>query len=413
MLKKKSRIFLLIILVTSVFSITLFSNSLIIDSTLENVNDTPIDLYNLRGSGPQINITTPENKTYTKPMSGYYPGTFSFDDVLNGQDHPSWIGADGDINDEVDNHKKVYEIIDNSGSTGGDTYHVWDSAQDHGTLESWMRFTSNTEPSAFLLRSDGTLLCALVVSNGNFMYTNNTGNHDISGAPTPQINTWYHIRFDFRGSYGSTYQGLTSQYTYRIYIDGVAYGPYNYATTNDLNRFLVHTSIAATGVTIYWDAVGYSWDPDYNIGDNLNEGLLLSFDHGFNPDWMGYSLDGQLNKTILGNTTFSFPINEGLHSIQVFGNDSLGTMYESDIRYFTTKLINIVSPENRVRVSAVALKISAVLTISDIALLIGLPTSFINKYPRGSDHLTIKFAALLKISARLCKGVSFQHSILS
>jgi hypothetical protein len=341
MLKRKTCIFILWLILVSFLNIGLISNYL-----HNGFEENPINPYDLKSSGPEINITTPESITYHTAMEGYYPGTFSFEDVLHGQDHPSWTGADGDINDEVGNHKKVYEIVDNSGATGGDTYHSWVSAQDHGTIESWFRFTSNTEATGFLIRLDGTLVCALSVSASNFMYSDDSGNHDISGAPTPQINRWYHIRFDFRGSYGSTYQGLTSQYTYKIYIDGVEYGPYNFASNNDPNRFQAHTAVAASGVTMYWDAVGYSWDPDYNVGDNLNEGLLLSFDLGFTHDWLGYSLDGQSNKTILGDSSIPYPDQDGLHTIQVFGNDSIGNMYESDVRYFNTRIIKIITPEN-------------------------------------------------------------------
>lgn len=44
-------------------------------------------------------------------------------------------------------------------------------------------------------------------------------------------------------------------------------------------------------------------DPAYLVGDNLNEGLLFSFENSTTLDWMGYSLDGQTNRTIFGNTT--------------------------------------------------------------------------------------------------------------
>ena len=37
------------------------------------------------------------------------------------------------------------------------------------------------------------------------------------------------------------------------------------------------TSYAPTTYYSYFDALSLSWDPNYNIGDNLNEGLLLSF----------------------------------------------------------------------------------------------------------------------------------------
>ncbi len=328
------------------FLIGLFSSICLISPFLIS-RITIINHFTPYLSNSDIAIFTPENITYTEPMSGHYPGTFSFDDVADGAQSPYWIGGvDGEIFAEIGGHKKVYGIIDNSGSTGGDVRHEWASEQDHGTIESWMRFTSNSQGCAFYLRRDGANYAIISINGGNFLYLDNMGTHNISGAPTPQVDTWYHIRFDFRGSYGSTYLGLASQYTYRIYIDGVAYGPYSYAVNDDLNRFQVHTAIAADSLTVYWDAVGYSWDPNYSIGDNLNEGLLLSFDTTFTPDWIGYSFDGQFLKTILGNSTILFPITPGRHTIQVFGNDSLGTIYESDIRYFTVKFIKIFIPEN-------------------------------------------------------------------
>jgi hypothetical protein len=106
---------------------------------------------------------------------------------------------------------------------------------------------------------------------------------------------------------------------------------------------------ADSGGYYYYDAFGYSWDSDYNIGDNLNEGLLLSYDSNFDHNWTGYSLDGQSNQTILGNKTIPIT-SDGLHTIQVFGNDTLGDMTESEIRYFTTNAfapeISIISPTN-------------------------------------------------------------------
>jgi len=100
-------------------------------------------------------------------------------------------------------------------------------------------------------------------------------------------------------------------------------------------------------MTAYVDAVGYSWDPNYNIGDNSYEGLLLSFENTTVLDWMGYSLDSQANLTILGNSTIPMP-EDGFHSIQMFGNDSVGTIYQSDIQPFSVDTeppeITITSP---------------------------------------------------------------------
>jgi hypothetical protein len=85
----------------------------------------------------------------------------------------------------------------------------------------------------------------------------------------------------------------------------------------------------------YMDAISYSWDPDYTEGDNRYEGLLLSYDSSVTLDWQGYSLDGKANRTIFGNSTFPIP-NDGVHSIQIFGNDSMGINIKSELRYFST-----------------------------------------------------------------------------
>jgi parallel beta-helix repeat protein len=66
--------------------------------------------------------------------------------------------------------------------------------------------------------------------------------------------------------------------------------------------------------------------------------------------WIGYSLDGQANVTISGSTTLT-ELPEGLHTILVYVNDTVGNMGYSDTIYFnvdtTPPPISIVSPENR------------------------------------------------------------------
>ncbi len=50
--------------------------------------------------------------------------------------------------------------------------------------------------------------------------------------------------------------------------------------------------------------------------------------------WIGYSLDGQLNVTITGNTTLS-GLSDGLHSLIVYANDTAGNMCYTAYVYFT------------------------------------------------------------------------------
>ncbi|MHA1290632.1 MAG: hypothetical protein ACTSPB_24875, partial [Candidatus Thorarchaeota archaeon] len=71
----------------------------------------------------------------------------------------------------------------------------------------------------------------------------------------------------------------------------------------------------------------------YNIGDNLNEGPINSYNTTTPLVWLAYSLDGQVNVTIHGNHTIPF-LSLGTHIIQLVGYDYLGNFYQSDLRSF-------------------------------------------------------------------------------
>lgn len=65
--------------------------------------------------------------------------------------------------------------------------------------------------------------------------------------------------------------------------------------------------------------------------------------------WMGYSLDGQANVTIAGNTTLT-GLYYGTHNIVVYAKDSAGNIGSSGMVYFaigTLPSISILSPENK------------------------------------------------------------------
>jgi len=80
------------------------------------------------------------------------------------------------------------------------------------------------------------------------------------------------------------------------------------------------------------------------------DSVSLSFEVDEETSWMGYSLDGQANKTITGDTTLP-GLSDGMHSLVVYASDIAGNIGFSDTVYFTidTTLptITILSPENK------------------------------------------------------------------
>ncbi len=304
-----------------------------------------------------INITTPENKTYYEPMNGYYPATYGFENDDSGSVADNWLheavaSTHAYINDSAAGRNKVYELYDNQGSGNIDVLNQF-SNQSYGTVDFWLYVTSDGEWTTMDIRDDTTetAVMQVVLTPGQYLLgRNSTGDHNFTEFGIMNGNEWYHFRVDFRRAGEPAYMGLADD-TYIVTLNenqaNQALGFMN--TGLPINQFSIGTAWSGfdPNYYCYLDAVGYSWDPYYNIGDNLNEGLLLSFENSTALDWTGYSLNSQSTKTIMGNVSIPMP-EIGLHTIQVFGNDSTGTMYNSDLRYFRIDSpLKIITPENK------------------------------------------------------------------
>jgi hypothetical protein len=343
---KKSLLKLLLIL--TIISYTLFyspQKNLISGDTSYN-NDELSDVYFPNTSDGEITIITPENKTHTEPDSGYYPGSFGFEDSIPGTIPDGWYtrsSGDGyyEIDHLLEDHYNVYEIRKSGGTSKVETYKILPQSATIGTIEFWLYkdTDSSVDPTRITLRDEPT---------GGYIPFGIENEDLFIGAWSEKIytfnnvfskNEWHHIRVDFDLNVG-----------WQLKLDNTLYGAGHAFTVyasdhpppSKINTFHVESIYSGDNPSYgaWFDAISYSWDSNYNSGDNLNEGLLLSYDNSTNLDWQGYLLDGQTNKTILGNTTVNMP-NDGSHTIQVFGIDSLGTIFSSDIRYFS---VDILSP---------------------------------------------------------------------
>ena len=301
-----------------------------------------------------IDIITPEAKSYSAPMSGYYPATYGFESDLPGTDAKNWThvvlgGTHSYIVDSYKGHERVYEMYDNAAGNP-DTYTNFNN-QLSGTVEGWVLVTLSDYVIYLDINQDTSPVVRLLFKTGEYLIAwNNSVAVNMTEFGIIQEDQWYHIRVDFRSALAGAYMGLAGD-SYRFYLNGVQCNSDLLVNlpSAQFNRvtFLTGWSAADPNYYAYFDAVGFSWDPYYNIGDNLNEGLLLSFENSTALDWIGYSLDGQTNKTILGNTTIPLPADR-LHSIRVFGNDSLGAVHQSNIRRFSVYSINIINPEDKI-----------------------------------------------------------------
>ncbi|MFX1278701.1 MAG: zinc ribbon domain-containing protein [Promethearchaeota archaeon] len=348
-LRQKCRI---IIIITFILGAFVCIRSLL-NPVLQSENDQ--NFKNLKNSSQEINITSPENITYYKPMSGFFPATYGFENDEVGTIPEEWDDYKEDslmineIINELDGHKKVIHM--DKGDTFGINNNLcqnFSSVQQYGTIEFWARTTDVNQESSWHMKS-GTFnqysIAGIRIMESNFQIKNTTTTwYPVSY--TAYNNHWYHIKIQFECGTGNHY-GLT-QYNWRLFINNNQFGDFNMISSqSNVSHFLIHQNWRYYNFEMYTDAIGYSWDPNYNVGDNMDEGLLLSFEQKTALDWIGYSLDEQSNKTIIGNTTLPMPSN-GYHNVQIFGNNTIGELFESGKTHFSVEYvtINLLTPEN-------------------------------------------------------------------
>lgn len=173
------------------------------------------------------------------------------------------------------------------------------------------------------------------------------------------------------------YSVINSTESYNVSVDGVSPSFVNYTlhedshsgwiyfSYNQSSRIIVIEGTAPLDTTPPLIVIKSPRNASYNAAP-----IPLTFTVNEPLSWIGYSLDGQMNITIDGNTTLT-GLSEGTHSIILYGNDTSGNMNHSDIIYFTTDLsppgVHIISPENKTyTTSSVALNYSISETTSNV-----------------------------------------------
>ena len=116
--------------------------------------------------------------------------------------------------------------------------------------------------------------------------------------------------------------------------------------------------------------------------------------------WIGYSLDGQNNVTITGDTELS-DVSEGPHSIIVYVNDTFGNMVSSGNVSFSVDTfspqISVLSPENKTYGGS---DIQSAFTVDE-------PVSWMGYSLDGQDNVTITGNVTLAVLADGSHNITF------
>ncbi|TFG02597.1 MAG: hypothetical protein EU542_04545 [Promethearchaeota archaeon] len=270
-----------------------------------------------------LQIIAPEDKIYTEHMLSY-PATYGFENDVDGSVANGWSGQ-AIVESSYMGHNKVIKHI----TSGWDGISTPIDNQTSGTIE----FYFNTENTYGDLQfncfgydpSDAsTRPIILGVHFGRFRHLSGAVWQNLDIDTPCSADTWYHVRIDF--NCGTDTWNTTINGELKSWDDPFYQG--DSKNIRDLRYYQFDP-----GYVTRFDAIGFSWVPNYKIGDNLQEGLWVSFENNTILDWAGYSLDGQANIDLLGNTTIPLPA-DGPHTIQIFGNDTTGNDFQSSPRSF-------------------------------------------------------------------------------
>ncbi|MFW9968750.1 MAG: DNRLRE domain-containing protein [Candidatus Odinarchaeota archaeon] len=290
-------------------------NSLQFNSSISNVdnyfteygnnNNLTITNGTLDSTGT-LNTKDGDSTDIDSEGSGIYPATYTFTDDTIGGKPAGWnINLDysyvyGHVIEEKYDHSEVTQLYDNSASNYIRMRQTSLNDYTNETIEFWMAIDWQTPNSYnnyyFFLRDDGVDLVGLSWEDDSHVWKlTSDGWESICSLSQ---NQWYHysIIFDY------------DKEGWNLWIDGVDYGfsLFSGDTTDGIDYIRFQSEDLATYSYLWLDAIGYSWDTSYNLGDNLHWNHFLGSEtfEGYNQTYAG---------DYYGSESFDYYTEEGVY----------------------------------------------------------------------------------------------------
>ncbi|MFW9785282.1 MAG: PKD domain-containing protein, partial [Candidatus Heimdallarchaeota archaeon] len=173
------------------------------------------------------------------------------------------------VDSGIGDHDKVLRLKDDSHQNGISMTNSFDD-QAFGTVEFWVK-TSNPSSKTWTvsLWGDSDMALQVLIDDMNWKYTTSTSYQNIFPSSNIEVNTWYHVRVDFciENSSGN-YNNLSSM-QFKIFINDLESSVLSITNPDltNINSIKLESGFKDTG-TSWINAIGYSWDPFYQLGDN-------------------------------------------------------------------------------------------------------------------------------------------------
>lgn len=214
----------------------------------------------------------------------YYPnGEVPYDKNLDLSVLGPWIFSSNDFDQvaegclaqivpEIDGHYKVLELQDNNNNDIIQASLVDLEKPTYGSIEFWIRTSDISQGLVMAFGYQGFRTGIWLGNDGTWWYQKDSLKYEITDVSQMESNVWKHIRIDFDCRKEANYLGL-SHNQFNFWVDGKIsqLGPFSFDDSASNFQWNIWSSEEqGNNYSIYLDAVGVSWDPAYEIGDNLN-----------------------------------------------------------------------------------------------------------------------------------------------
>ncbi|MBD3229451.1 MAG: PKD domain-containing protein, partial [Candidatus Lokiarchaeota archaeon] len=239
---------------------------------------------------------------------------------------------------ELDGHNKVLELRDKNNSDLVQASLLDFSEPNYGSIEFWLRTTNISQGLIIALGYEIFDSAIWLGNDGTWYYMNGKNKIRISDVPLINNNNWHHIRIDFNCRGPEKYLGLGEDQFY-FWVDGNISNSGNPTSfDHDVKNFqwnIWSTVEGGSDYSIFLDAVGVTWDPSYDLGDNLiasephyADDEIYFYAKGFDTpsdiNSLQYLWDFGDNQTAFGSTVKHIYKKPGKYLIKLFTIDNNG-----------------------------------------------------------------------------------------
>ena len=191
------------------------------------------------------------------------------------------------IEEEEDGHAQVLRFSDVDEYSVDMNYYFLEN-QTHGSVEFYIKYNNSGGSDKFYIEGNevnfttgklnkrfSIVYEANVTGVKRWQYYIDGTYYSIPNITLLYDDDWHHMTIHFECG-NNSYQGLEAN-QWEIILDNNSSGVLNFnGTAEYLNSFYIATNGSDTNYSYYIDALGFSWDDEYTVGDNINNWEIVS-----------------------------------------------------------------------------------------------------------------------------------------